>query len=285
MIKKIEEKVIKMNPQQAGRTLEHNTLSFQRPVKEDHVTELAVAMLDGLFLTGSIVLAKLDYNGGQTVMVNGQHQCRAIIESGQTVDVCFTKYSVESPLELSLLYRQFDNNYIRSTADCIRPESAALNIKWPVRLQSLVVSGAKYREGKPRMKKTEAVALLQAYRERGDFICSVMAPNGALQTGHLLRAIVACAMMITWEKNRQEAYNFWVDVRDGEHLKKYMPAYQLREYLKSIGVNNGSGSRNYKRVASEPEILSRCITAWNAVRKNTTTRLAYFSDKPIPKAI
>jgi hypothetical protein len=285
MINKIEERIIKVGPKQAEKLLEHNILHIQRPIRQLHVDELSTLMSEGLFLTGDIALAKLEYNGGQTILVNGQHQCRAIIDSEQSVDVHFAKYSVDDPFELSTLYRQFDNHAARSLADSIRPEAYALEIKWPTRLTSLVVSAAKYREGQPKMKKQNAVTLLGPYRAHGDFICSIMAPDGTLQVGHLLRAIVVCAMMVTWEKNRQDAYEFWTQVQNGENLKKHMPSYQLREFLKSINVNFGQGTRGYKRIAPDHEIMSRCITAWNAYRKNTPTKLQYYSEKPIPKAI
>jgi hypothetical protein len=285
MINKIEERIIKVGPKQAEKLLEHNILHIQRPIRQLHVDELATLMSEGLFLTGDIALAKLEYNGGQTILVNGQHQCRAIIDSEETVDIHFAKYAVDDPFELSTLYRQFDNHAARSLADSIRPEAAALKIYWPVKVQSLVISAAKLREGQATMKRQDAVKLLGAYRERGDFVCSIVAPNGILQKNHLLRGVVACVMMITWEKNRQDATIFWSQVRDGEGLKKNMPSYQLREYLMSVSVDIGMGSRGYKRPTSNHEMFARCITAWNAYRKNTPTKLQYYSEKPIPKAI
>lgn len=72
-------------------------------------------------------------------------------------------------------------------------------------------------------------------------------------------------------------------VRDGEGLKRSMPAFRLREYL--LTVNVGSKGRAYKRLVTSREMLAKSITAWNAYRRGESTELKYYNEKPIPKAV
>lgn len=289
MYQLIKRKEINLTPVSAASILETNEYEQQRVLRPARVAMLRRCMQDGTFLTGYIALAKCLYNGGKTVLLNGQHQCNAVLQEGKNIPAIHEMYLCESPEDTALLYRQFDNTPSRSLNDIARPEAAAFGIEWPLQVVGLVISAATILEKAKHLSKNEKLGLLKPYRVAGAFVANILSPDNVLHRSvkHLTRAAVIASMIITWRKNPQDAFYFWTKIRDGEILKKNMPEYKLREYLTHCNL---STPRSYSikssgNVVTTHEIMSKCITAWNAYRKKTSTDLKYYMDKPIPRAI
>lgn len=277
--------LVQLTPDLATTLEKINTFEQQRNRRDDHIRTLMQKIRDDLFLTGSVATARLKYNGGQTVLVNGQHQCRAVVGANIPVDVVYEQYTVDSPEELSLLYRQFDGHAARSLRDISKPEAHALDIDWPQWVVSLVITGASLRESKRGASKDYKVTLLKKYRRAGEFIVNVLGHNKK-KVNNMARGPVVAAMILTWERCHEDAYTFWTQVRDGEYLTRKMPAYRLRDYLSRHNVTSNGGRLNTEMIpATSHEVISKCITAWNAFRREQTTDLKYFADKPIPRAL
>uniref|UniRef100_A0A6H2A141 Uncharacterized protein n=1 Tax=viral metagenome TaxID=1070528 RepID=A0A6H2A141_9ZZZZ len=98
MYKQTTKKLLKLTPNLAQRFLLLNTFESQRPLRVKKVNELANIMRDGLFLVGEIAIATLEYLGEVIqVMMNGQHQCEACIQSNKTIDVVYEEYICPEP--------------------------------------------------------------------------------------------------------------------------------------------------------------------------------------------
>lgn len=282
--------IIKVNPHKAERLLTLNNLSSQRPLRPALINLLASKIREGTFRNGEIATAVLKYQNNEMVLVNGQHQCHAIIMTGETVSAKYEEYSCETPKDLSILFRQFDTHGMRSLGDLVRIEADALDLKWPLKICHLIVSGASLKNGNNMYAhKTEKVEFLQENLEIGEFINYILheslPPDTTTKdTAHLRRSPVITAMMLTYDKNQSISEKFWIDVRDGEGLKRSMPTYKLREFLRTSAYDRGRGALRARPVTAH-EMTARCITAWNAYRKGESTSLKYFPNKPIPKAI
>jgi hypothetical protein len=270
----------------AEKYLAMNTLDCQRALRMKHVDMLAECIADKTFLVGDIGFAKLSFNGTAEVMVNGQHQCNAVLQAGQSITATVTHFDCKEPRDLSLLYRQFDNHAARSIGDIARPEAKALKISWPRKVIGTVLTAATIIEGKQYANKKEKVDVLQLHMRDGEFVCLIYEGNPA-GARHLMRGPVAACMMRTWGKNRADAQQFWEAVRDGENLTTKSPAKRLRDYLMQTATCHGRGAVRQadKSIASSHEIHAKCITAWNAYRRGSTTDLKYYADKPIPAAV
>lgn len=286
MFELISRKLSEVNEEKATWFLERNTLESQRAIRPKKVKDLTEAIENGAFTTGNIAIAKKSFNGGEYVLVNGQHQCRAILDAGMPIIAVCEQWDCRTPSDLANLYRQYDNHAARSLGDIALPEAQSLGIDWPTRIISLVLTGAQILEGKTEARKNEKVELLKFHTDDGAFVNSIIGDHQR-DSKHLMRGAVAAAMMMTWAKHPELADRFWKQVRDGEFLTAKMPAYKLRNYLMQVNVFMGLGARPRinKNAANSHEIRSKCIIAWNAYRRNQTTDLKYFADKPVPKPL
>lgn len=297
----IERRNVEVSPDWAAHYLTFNTYEHQRAVRPLHVDELAEKMKDGRFRFGEIAFGIL---GGKSFLVNGQHQCNAIIASNETVPCVLEKYRCSSVIDLADLFRQFEH-MPRSVTDMVKAKAGGLGLKWPPHISNLVVSaaaidyiainsqkarktfsaGASKHGGKAALSKEQRVALLEKYLKEGRFLYEIMCyvdgeiipSNKAAR--HLQRAPVAYVMFLTMRKNARQAETFWANVRDGENLTKDMPEMRLREFLMS--VNSHVTAYSYRTV-KQHEYIYKCVTAWNAFRKGVSTTLRYSPSKDIP---
>jgi hypothetical protein len=303
----IERRSIEVDPDLAKHYLTFNNYIVQRKLRRGHVDELAEKMKDGRFREGEISFGV--YND-DSFMMNGQHQCIAIIQSGETIPCRVEKYRCKSEMDLSDLFAEYDTFLPRSLQDIVKARVNGLHLKWPNYIASLVVSAAtieytmkqtktpyalkgrivpsstgKEASGKKPLSKNRRVALLDEYLKEGDFVNEVFTnvdgnmKMSSFHCRHIGRAPVVYVMFLTMRKNEKDALEFWVSVRDGEILTKDMPEMKLREFLKSVN----SITRPYSyRVVKSHEYICRCIMAWNAFRTKTKTNLAYSPSKDIP---
>ncbi len=296
----IERRMIELDPELATHYLTRNTYGSQRNIRPLYARELAKKIKTGLFRFGQIAFASK--NGSGDILINGQHVCSAVVESGMTVPCVLERYGVDSALQLSEAFRQFEI-LPRSITDMVKVEADALKIKWPYWVSSIVVAAAAIDVTKSKnlstgtsltskntakkwMSKDEKVKLLGKYRERGAFIneiltVSMKAPSGS-NARHLKRAAVVHVMMKTSEEDRDAAWEFWVKVRDGENLKKTMPEMKLREFLMMTRQKARPASYMSKGITRH-EFAYRCALAWNSFRTGKPTNLAYHAGSDIPK--
>jgi hypothetical protein len=284
MFELIRQRIERVDTDKAEEFLKLNNYIGQRKLNERKARELEEKQEDGRFLIGHFALARKDFNGGETVLVNGQKQSTSIINTGIPMTAVVSLYSCPTPEDLALLFRQFDGHETRSLQQCIMAEAHALKIDWCPTIVARIASAAAFLEGKAQATKDEKVEILQHYLREGDFINEILGGHTA-DSPHMMRASVIIPMIMTWKKSHEDAKKFWMNVRDGEGLKKHMPEYRLRNYLMQVKQNHGRGASYANRVVTAHEIISKCLTAWNASRKGEATALKYFSDKPIPKAI
>lgn len=221
------------------------------------------------------------------MLANGQHQCTAVVMAGKPIYAVVSEYQCKTPEDFAMLYRQFDNNAVRTLAEISIPEAAALGVKWSKKLLSTILSAVSFLEGKQGLHKNERVTLIGKYLREGNFIHDLIDCVPAKESLHIVRSPVVAAMIATFRKCAGDAEKFWEDVRDGENLSGSSPAFKLRNYLLTTSISFGRGvnANSLNASASVREIYSKCITAWNAYRTDGKTSLKYFPGKEAPKAL
>jgi hypothetical protein len=264
--------------------LEFNNYEAQRPVKERHLTMLCNEINSGHFLVGDIAIAKLTYDGNRNVLVNGQHQLKAVVKVGKSINAVYQEYMCSSPNDLSELYRRFDNHQARSLGDILSPEAIALGVTWKRSIVRLVVAAASFGEagfhGSTDVPKVEKVKYISQYLKQGSFVNHIL-EGGKIKSSHLKRAAVVFVMMKTWDKDKHLAELFWESVMNGIDLTANSPMLVLRNYL----LTSALGGSNKLRVSNSREMQVKCIHAWNAYRSGSKTSLKYHPNAPIPKII
>jgi len=287
MFQLIEKKLREITPDMAEEFLNANIYAGQRPIRKKHLRVLSEAIESGVFLTGNIALAKQGWNGGDHMLANGQHQCEAVIATGKPIVAVVEEYQCKTPQDFAMLYRQFDNNAVRSLAEIAIPEAAALNVQWSKRLISVLLAAISFLEGHIGMHKNERVTYLKKYLKEGNFVQEIIGCANPSEIAHMKRSPVIAAMISTYRKCASDAETFWEEVRDGEHLSGASPSFKLRNYLLTTSISFGRGvnANSLNAAAGVKEIYSKCIVAWNAYRTSGRTTLKYFADKEIPKAV
>ena len=284
----IERRMVELDANLAKHYLGFNKYEMQRTIRMAHVSDLANKMKSGLFRFGEVAFANMPVKGD--LMVNGQHVCSGVIESGITVPVCLEKYKVSNERELSELFRQFEI-LPRSLKEMVKVEANSLKLQWPVAISSLIVAAAAieitgYKSKDPTGRvgainvkkwftKEDRVGSLKDYLEEGEFVARVISDRKSHR--HIARAAVVYMMFQTYRLDPDKAMEFWTKVRDGEYLGKEMPEMRLRNFLLS-SINIG---QNNRRVTNH-EYCYRIAQAWNAMQKGARTQLAYYADKPVP---
>jgi len=286
MFKKMSTQIITISPEEAGEYLALNTYSAQRKIQAKHVNFLSNKMKCGEFRIGDIAVA---HNNGSRILMNGQHQLSASMTSGVPFEALLETYNCPDAGDLSLLFRQFDNHAMRSLSQMVDAEVAALGLDWKKGVASLLVAalcnlstdGKRFLSSASSMTKDERVRMIKYNIPEGNFINDIFIKSR--MTNFMYRAGVFTAVILTYRVNQDDAYSFWVSVRDGENITKDMPEYKLRMFL----LKNASRARRGAYLsASARELCHRSIIAWNAFRRSTTTTLRYYADaKGLPKVI
>ena len=301
MIKLEARKMMNLTPEIADHYLNLNDYDTQRPIRPLHVDELAKKMKNGLFRFGEVAFIKL--NEGKDYMMNGQHVCHAVIKSGCTVECVVENFKCHSKLDMSELFRQFEI-LPRSLKDFVRHEAAALGLKWPLWVSSVIVTAATIEEinlpsltsnsgvvsslklskkTKTVLTKEDKVGLLKDYiGANGKFVYDVLTHNGSLigkpkMSKHLNRGAVVYLMIKTYEKSINGSIEFWGNVRDGELLTANMPEYVYREFLLISATKSRS---KLSGNVSNHEYICRGSLAWNAFRRGTHTTMPYRVNSP-----
>jgi len=285
MIKGPRRELKRITKPEAREIMELQQIDCDRNLNAGHVSKLQRRMNEGAFRGCDVGIVKLN---GATYRANSQHTMTAFLGSNlKTLPVTMEFFSCDNKHELSEIYRMYDPIWAsRSTTQCMNVEAGSIGVRWSPKLIRSFSSGVTMHVfGIRRAPDIEDRAkAFYEHRAAGDFIASLLCPEGKeiAEYGFMLRGPVVAAMIETWYINKGFAEIFWTKVRDGAYLPKHDPALKLRDFLRGASlrsrIQNGDS-------CSEHEMLAKCIVAWNAARKDTTTALRYYASKPIPKAI
>lgn len=231
-----------------------------------------------------------------TYRVNGKHTSNLFAEYEeipQPIHATIEHYHCDDLDDVARLYATFDSRtQVRTTNDinrafaAIDPDLAEI----PTRIVNLSVTAISYvRDGEQyaqRPAAERAECLLDEANKA--FVCWVNEVIGSSgdSADHLRRSPVVSAMYATFLKSRKAATEFWLSVRDGTGMSPKSPDRVLHRFLltktvkRSVHKNRGKGV-----VAGPREMFVKCLHAWNAWRRDTTTDLKYHAQGKIPAAV
>lgn len=278
-MKQINRKLVTLTEDLATQFLSFNSLNSQREIKEARVNNLVKAIKQGLFVGANIAIAT---NGnGKKYLINGQHCCSAVINSGIPIEITLTNFECIDDEDVSLLFRQFDTGMeTRSIAEALNVERDSLQRRWKGYVASLLVAGAIILEQghgamikKWNLNRNDRVELLKKYLKYGDLIEDFIEGS---KDRYFKRGPVMAVFIASHMKHPHVAPYFWEEVKEGTGLAKDSSQLKLRDYLLTARLQGAS---------KQKEMFVKCIHAWNAARKGEKTNLAYHPDKPIPKIL
>lgn len=229
---------------------------------------------------------------GVEYRVNGQHTSVMLAEAPaellKDLKVSVTRYRCESMEDVAALWATFDSKKtMRSARDIYNTFAgtlAAFDKVGHTSINMVAAGMGLYKDPEKgkcgRLSPEDKGAMLL---ENPEFVIWADSILRHEEGTHLRRSPVTGAMYETWLKSQADAKKFWHLVASGEGANPSDPDRKLQKYLLSISIAMGGGARN-TRTASQREVYSRCITAWNAWRKGEKTEMKYFSEAKVPKA-
>jgi hypothetical protein len=232
-----------------------------------------------------------------TYRVNGKHTSNLFAEYEelpQPIHATIEHYHCDDLDDVARLYATFDSRtQVRTTNDinrafaAIDPDLAEIQ----TRIINLCVTGIAYVQvgdrytTKPAAERAECL-LDESNKVFIKWAAEVLATKND-STQHLWRSPVVGAMFASYQKSRKAANEFWLAVRDGTGASPKAPDRVLNKFLLTKFVMNGGvcTSRSAKSLCGPREMYVKCLHAWNAWRRDTTTDLKYHENSRVPPAV
>jgi hypothetical protein len=235
-----------------------------------------------------------------TYRVNGKHTSNLFAEYEQLpqqLHVTIEHYHCDTLDDVARLYATFDSRtQVRTTNDINRafaavdPDLAEL----PTKIVNLCVTGVSYSRHGDNWKNQGASQRAECLLEDDTKIFAVwlheiLKANNE-SSRHLWRGPVVASMYDTFRRSRKASSEFWMAVRDGTGATPKTPDRVLHRFLLTKVVSHGgmsAGARASSKGAlcGAREMYVKCLHAWNAWRRDTTTDLKYHAQGKIPAAV
>jgi len=266
----------------AQELMELNTYKRQRRIKRHQVLFLSEKITEKEFRTCDIGVAII---GDQQVLVNGQHQLSAIIETGMEQYGSIEYYLCKDEKDLAHLFRQYDQHTRRSLEEMVYAEMGALGITCQKEYVKNMLSGIRL-SNKLRGQWDSKydiygyhVRKIKDYMDELSFIIELF--DNKLIPKHMRRAPVFASIVESFWKKEKHGYDFWQNVRSGEMLASDDPEKVLRDFLLNVSMSKYSSV--LKRNVMPNDIFYRCnytFNAWQEGRK--VKRIKYSPQYSIP---
>jgi hypothetical protein len=233
---------------------------------------------------------------GGTYRVNGKHTSTLFAEESVAIPeglvAVLEHFKCDTLEDLAKLYATYDSRAMVRTTNDINKSFAAVDedlADIPVTVVSLCVTAIAYTKHgdsyaqKPAAERAEALFDPQN-KQFVRWVCGMVAGTDAK---HIRRSPVVAAMYATWSKSHKAATEFWTAVREHTGENPGLPDRKIGKYLLTRTVNTGNGGRKHmgSSACAPREMYVKCLHAWNAWRKNTTTDLKYHADGKVPSVI
>ena len=197
-------------------------------------------------------------------------------------DLCVTilDFDCETQQDLADLFDQFDaRNSIRTSIEKtnaharVEPELDEIS---PTDINCAIrgIATALWRCGE--YERLDEDARISLIHDHTDFI-RWAAPF--VRVRHLRRTGIVAAMFDTYARNRNDATEFWVSVRDENHPDNKNATRRLAVFLRdSVG-----GAKTGRHPWGTRAIYVKCCHAWNAWKGGDSTALKYHPNAPLPR--
>ena len=286
--------IVLLDEQMANRHKKINVYEKQRPLKTRRLEELKRKVNDGRFHGGEVAVAKLsfpypvvatDENGKKItnnyfeLLMNGQHQCELVIQTGKPQKTVLKEFKVDKKEQLPVLFAQFDqpggNRTIAQVAQAYSDD-----IPWSDKKATPLISGAiawlvmsKHKKSAMTIDERIQEMLKPQWWSHADWVYNTLFfSNSRKDYPHIQRQPVVVAMLKHHKKHSIKAEEFWSNIKTGVNNGADSPELILREWLTKI-VLGGGGKFGKKSVGAE-EVIIKCDKAFDAfVAGETLTKL------------
>lgn len=232
-----------------------------------------------------------------TYRVNGKHTSNLFSEYEelpQELHATIENYHCDDLDDVARLYATFDSRtQVRTTNDINRAFAAIDDelSQMPTKIINLCVTAISYGKHGGEYAKVPAAERAECLLEDAGkrfvlWVYEVLGGHAGEKSRLLWRGPVVAAMHACYQKSRRDANEFWLAVRDGTGATPKTPDRVLNRFLLSKTVTHGGAtSKKASDLAAPREMYVKCLHAWNAWRRDTTTDLKYHAQGKIPAAV
>jgi hypothetical protein len=289
-------KTEKVTQSLAIRFRDMDPVPHDRPLNPKRVDAYRKMLAAGLFRP--VQWATVHCNETQaTYRVNGKHTSNLFAEYEelpQPIHATIEHYHCDDIDDVARLYATFDSRtQVRTTNDinrafaAIDPELSEL----PTKIINLCVTAIAYCKHGDQYAQIPAAERAECLLDENNklfvaWVHAVLGNSGNKESSRLLwRSSVVAAMHASYQKSRRDANEFWLAVRDGTGATPKAPDRVLNRFLLGKAVIGSKTSRHSSGLVSPREMFVKCLHAWNAWRRDTTTDLKYHAQAKIPAAV
>jgi phosphotransferase system HPr-like phosphotransfer protein len=164
---KSREEII-VGKKEAEELWKFNVYKAQRTINQRHLEQIKRALKDNTFRTGSIaiVILKIEKNKKIKLLVNGQHQLKAIIDLDSMMISNFEEIECDTWEDVAEVYATYDQGG-RGLYDLINPYADAHEIQWPATLTKKILGGGLYKDGRLNWDCQRKAASIHEYLKLG----------------------------------------------------------------------------------------------------------------------
>lgn len=231
-----------------------------------------------------------------TYRVNGKHTSNLFAEYEelpQPIHATIENYHCDDLDDVARLYATFDSRTQVRTTNDINRAFAAIDphlAEIQTRIVNMCVTAIAYVQFGDRYSSKPAAERAECLLDERNKMFVRWASDilGAKSSNiHMWRSPVVAAMYASFQKSNKAATEFWLAVRDGTGASPKTPDRVLYKFLLTKFVQNGQGatSRSARALCGPREMYVKCLHAWNAWRRDTTTDLKYHAQAKIPAAV
>jgi hypothetical protein len=269
-----------------------------RPLNPKRVEAYRKMLAAGLFRP--VQWATVHCNETQcTYRVNGKHTSSLFAEYEslpQPLHATIEHYHCDDLDDVARLYATFDSRTQVRTTNDINRAFAAIDedlAQIPTKIINLCVTAIAYCKHQDRYTTVPAAERAECLLDETNkhfvlWVHEMLGSSATDKTRLLWRAPVVSAMNACYQKSRRDSREFWSAVRDGTGATPAAPDRVLSRFLLAKAVHK-PGAAAYSKKSSQlvtpREMYVKCIHAWNAWRRDTTTDLKYHAQGKIPAAV
>lgn len=259
--------------------------SGERRLRPGRLEFLHHRLQEGMFHTPKWATATLN---GKRYRVNGQHSSTMLAQANGhfpvAMHVVIDEFACDTDQDLAELFAQFDNAKSTRTAGEMTLAHARVyddlrDIK-PTTIERGISGIAFAITNANELGTVDAETKSRLVHSNRDFLHFGNALIGARM---FCRAPVIAAIYTTWKVDAEACMRFWKLTQDESHPDRGHPTRILSKLLNEITLT--ARQKNAFKAWTSRAIYVKCLHAWNAYRKGTTTELKYHAESPLPKAL
>lgn len=284
-LKLTNRRTVELDHEFAQQVLEMEEFSADRPLDNNHVLRLKLAMERGTFLPEQVTIVSCTLaTTGKEYRMNGQHTSWARLEMPEKYrcPVQHLRYHAKTDNDMRRLYASIDRMKGRATGNVVcsylfdTPEWEGFSKRTLVKLAEALGFWLWESEHHRNLRDGDdrAFLLSTTHFNLGKKIGAFIEASGGHNAAHVRRRPVIAAMFATFNKAAGPADEFWSSVRDGTGFGNVNdPRLRLRNNLRDAAISTGRGTTDEKRSVSGEEMYRWCILSWNAWRRGDAMKL------------